>query len=267
MAITQIRASNQVKDVTVTRAKLKLDFLEGSDLNITNGANNATITGLKDGVNAQDAVTVSQLNALATSLSAGLIYRGSLAAGADLSGNTTGNAYLDSTAGLKAGDFFLISGNGSITDGVNTLVVNAGDMLVANKARASDVALNVATDFDVIDNTEAVDILRTTDVVNNLTSTVTNKPLSAAQGKVLNDRLVAVEGHGIPVYAEILTVTNGSAVVSNLANTPVSGSVQVHLNGLRMAPGAGNDYTIAGSTITFQFTLSSGDVVLVDYRR
>ena len=267
MAITQIRASSQVLDTTLTRSKLKLDFLEASDLNLTNGANNATITGLKDGVNAQDAVTVSQLNALATSLSAGLIYRGSLAAGADLSSNSTGNAYLDSTAGLKAGDFFLISGNGTITDGVQTLAVNSGDMIVANKNRASDAILNVAADFDVIDNTEASDILRTSDVVNNLTSTVTDKPLSAAQGKVLNDRLVAVEGFGIPVYGESLTVTNGSAVVSSLANTPVVGSVQVYLNGLRMAVGAGNDYTIAGAVITFQYTLTSGDVVVVDYHR
>ena len=31
------------------------------------------------------------------------------------------------------------------------------------------------------------DVLHTSDVVNNLTSTATNKPLSAAQGKALND--------------------------------------------------------------------------------
>lgn len=267
MAITQLRASSQVMDLTLTRGKLKSDFLEGADLNVTNGANNATLTGLKDGVNPQDAVTVAQLTALAQSLSAGLIYRGALAAGANLSANSTGNAYLDSTAGLKTGDFFIITGNGTITDGTNTRVVNAGDMLVANKNKAADATINVAQDFDIVDNTEADDILRTTDVVNNLASTATNVPLSAAQGKVLNDRLVAVEAFGIPVYSETLAVSNGSAIVGDLINMPVPGSVQVFLNGMRMAPGAGNDYTISGKTITFQYPLTTGDSVLVDYHR
>lgn len=37
-----------------------------------------------------------------------------------------------------------------------------------------------------------VDVIRTSDVVNNLTSTVTDKPLSAAQGKALNDKIITM---------------------------------------------------------------------------
>lgn len=267
MSITQIRGSSQIKDITVTRDKLKLDFLEGSDLNLTNGASNATITGLKDGTNARDAVTVSQLDALAQSLAAALVYRSTLAAGSDLSTNTTGNVYLDSTDGLKAGDMFIITGNGNITDGsANSLAVNNGDHVIANKSVASDAAINVLTDLDKVDNTEADDIVRTGDVIDNLTSTVVNYPLSANQGKVLNNRLVAVEAFGIPVYNEAPAVSGGSPAVT-LLNTPVVGSQQVYLNGLRMAPGAGNDYTIGGSVITFTFTLNADDTVLVDYHR
>jgi len=36
-----------------------------------------------------------------------------------------------------------------------------------------------------------------------------------------------------------------------IANLPVSGTVEVYLNGLLQAPGVGLDYTISGQTITF----------------
>jgi hypothetical protein len=266
MSITQIRGSSQVKDITLTRNKLRLDFLEGSDLDVTNSANNATITGLRDGSNPRDAATYAQLVDLETRLAAALIYRGTLAAGADVSGNATGNAYMDATDGLKAGDLFIINGNGNITDGTNNLAVNTGDHLIANKDVADDATIDVLNDFDKIDNTEAADIIRTGDVIDNLNSTVTDNPLSANQGRALNVRLTAVEAFGIPVYNETPAVTGGSAVV-NLANTPVLGSQQVYLNGLRMAPGSGNDYTISGGVITFTFTLAADDTVLVDYKR
>jgi hypothetical protein len=52
-----------------------------------------------------------------------------------------------------------------------------------------------------------------------------------------------------------------------LAYMPVTGSVRVFRNGLRMKLAV--DYTIAGATITFisSSTPQTGDVVLVDYRR
>lgn len=44
---------------------------------------------------------------------------------------------------------------------------------------------------------------------------------------------------------------NGSNVTFTLAFTPVSGTEQVFLNGILQEPGAGNDYTISGATITY----------------
>jgi len=44
---------------------------------------------------------------------------------------------------------------------------------------------------------------------------------------------------------------NSSNVTYTIANTPVAGTVAVYLNGMYQAPGAGLDYTIAGTTITF----------------
>ena len=52
-----------------------------------------------------------------------------------------------------------------------------------------------------------------------------------------------------------------------LAATPVAGSEQVYKNGLLMRVGAGNDYQIAGDTVTFEAgqVPSVGDIVLVSY--
>ncbi|MEA2036421.1 MAG: hypothetical protein U9O94_02855 [Nanoarchaeota archaeon] len=46
MAVTQARGSNQIMDTSIPLSKLITDFLAGSDWNITNGNNNAVITGL-----------------------------------------------------------------------------------------------------------------------------------------------------------------------------------------------------------------------------
>jgi len=265
MASTQIRANTQIKDQTFTRSKLVLDFLEGTDLDLTNGAANATLTGLADGVNPTDAVTKQQLDALAGSISSGLLLRGDLAAPADMTGTSTGNTYIDAGNGYSNGDKFIITADGNLTVSDGTIAVNTGDAIIIKNDVATNGAIVLADVFKV-DNTESPDILREADVVDSLTSTSIVDPLSANQGRILNDRLAIIEGYGIPVYNEQPTVTAGIATVT-LANTPVAGTDLVYLNGLRQCKGAGNDYTIAGTTITFANNLQTGDVVVVDYHR
>lgn len=58
---------------------------------------------------------------------------------------------------------------------------------------------------------------------------------------------------------------NGTNAVFTLANTPVSGSEQVFLNGLLQEPGSGNDYQISGGTITFNAAPPSGARIRVSY--
>lgn len=60
---------------------------------------------------------------------------------------------------------------------------------------------------------------------------------------------------------------DGTNVTYTLAFTPVAGSVKLYLNGARQRAGAGNDYTIAGDTITMEDPLEIGDVLLADYRK
>lgn len=58
---------------------------------------------------------------------------------------------------------------------------------------------------------------------------------------------------------------DGTNTVFSLANTPIAGSESVYLNGLLQEPGAGNDYTISGSTITFADAPLAEDRVRVSY--
>lgn len=60
---------------------------------------------------------------------------------------------------------------------------------------------------------------------------------------------------------------NGSNVTFTLADTPVSGSEHVYLNGLLQESGSGNDYTISGTTITMAAAPLSGEKIRVSYRK
>lgn len=59
---------------------------------------------------------------------------------------------------------------------------------------------------------------------------------------------------------------NGVNVTFTLAHTPVAGSEMVYINGQLDQSGAGNDYTISGSTITYLTAPITGDVLLASYR-
>lgn len=58
---------------------------------------------------------------------------------------------------------------------------------------------------------------------------------------------------------------NSSNTSYTLANTPVTGSEMVFLNGILQFPGAGNDYTISGTTITYLTAPVTGDRLCVTY--
>lgn len=60
---------------------------------------------------------------------------------------------------------------------------------------------------------------------------------------------------------------NGSNTAFTLANTPTSGSEHVYLNGLLQESGAGNDYTISGTSITMAVAPLTGEKLRVSYRK
>jgi Avian adenovirus fibre, N-terminal len=62
-------------------------------------------------------------------------------------------------------------------------------------------------------------------------------------------------------------LVNGANTTYTLANTPIAGTEEVYLNGILQEPGAGNDYTIATSTITMLTAPGTGDRLRVTYRK
>ena len=51
-----------------------------------------------------------------------------------------------------------------------------------------------------------------------------------------------------------------------LAHTPIAGTLVIFKNGSRLNPGAGNDYTQSGTTITLLIAYEAGAVILADYQ-
>ncbi len=77
--------------------------------------------------------------------------------------------------------------------------------------------------------------------------------------------VVAIKESDI-ITAEVPTgLINGVNTSFTLANTPISGTVRVYLNGLRQEEGSGKDYTISGTTITFSNAPATNDILFVDY--
>lgn len=60
---------------------------------------------------------------------------------------------------------------------------------------------------------------------------------------------------------------NGSNTAFTLANTPVSGSEHLFLNGILQESGSGNDYTISGAAITMTVAPLSDEKIRVTYRK
>lgn len=296
MAITEIDGQRQIQDLSIVRGKLQADFLEGSNLDLTGGNNNATLTGLAAGVANDDAVNKGQMDsAIAAALVGGMTYKGQLdasdATGATLDGAVQGDLYYISVAGTLDGIAF-----------------NVGDHLVVN-ADITDFDVDGSGKIDIIDNTESTDILRDADIINDLVTGGTDKVLSAQQGVVLKgfvdalqtelddtqlgagldtdgsyiqpsgsnyidastslanaDSLLdaqikvnadAIASFGMDAFSEEPAITVGAAALAPLANIPVlAGTARVYLNGIRQRVGGSNDYTINEVTGVITFNFN-----------
>lgn len=106
-----------------------------------------------------------------------------------------------------------------------------------------------------------------------LTKTGNTVNVGAGLGILANADDVAIDTTVVSRKADFVDretptgLVNGSNTSYVLANTPVAGSEHIYLNGLLQEPGAGNDYTIATTTITYLTAPVSGDKIRVSYRK
>ncbi len=97
----------------------------------------------------------------------------------------------------------------------------------------------------------------------------------SGDGTLGNTGVLTIDATVIPRIANMIKretpsgTVNGSNVTFTLANTPISGSEEVFLNGMLMDAGGTNDYTISTNTITFTAgaTPQTGDKIRVNYTK
>lgn len=140
------------------------------------------------------------------------------------------------------GHYYIISVAGTIA----TVDYQIGDWIISN-----------GTGWDKIDNTEATETAATTSY-DNATSGLTATTVQAAL-----DELAAKSPAEAYVRETPAGAVDGVNAEFTLANTPATGTAQVYLNGLLQEPT--DDYTLAGTTITFVEAPQTGDKVRAIY--
>lgn len=215
---------------------------------------------------------------------------------------TDADASADVTAGLtvfisegttQGNSAWSVTNDAAITLGTTALVftqVAGGSLYVAGAGLTlSGSTFNVvAADTSLTVNADSVQV-RIADASLEVSSGLRVKAGTAGQVYIANGSgvltpttlsgdITAVSSSGAVTVASTLFRTanfvvretpsglvNGSNVTYTLANTPVTGTEQLYLNGIQQEPGAGNDYTIAAAVITFLSAPVTGDKIRVSY--
>jgi hypothetical protein len=155
---------------------------------------------------------------------------------------------------VTQGNFFKISVAG-IIDGID---LNIGDMIIANKIVAG---VTTVADWDVVDNTEAADILRDADVIASKFMTVDPDkiPTRKAVGDAITDAVAAVT---IKVKVETITISGNQLTLTQI---PVSGVIFNNEAVIEIDPTNGVYDPWEGVTITGNVaTLSGASTVQYD---
>ena len=167
-----------------------------------------------------------------------------------------------------AGGSLYTAGAGLTLTGSTFDIVAADTSLTINadsvQVRLSDASLEVSTGLRVKTGTAGqVYIANASGVLTPTTLSGDVTTVSSAGAVTLVSTVMKTTNYVVRETPSGLV--NGSNTTYVLANTPVSGTEEVYLNGIQQEPGAGNDYTIATSTITFLSAPASGDKVRVSY--
>lgn len=187
-------------------------------------------------ITTDDVITLGTTAITFTQVAGGSLY--SAGDGLTLSGSAFQVNAADASIQVNADNIAVKKGDASLEVGANGLQVKQGTAGQVYVANAQGVLTPVTLSGDVSSVTSGGEVTLVSNVLK-ATNYITRETPSGA--------------------------VNGTNDEYTLAHTPVVGSESVFLNGLLQEPGAGNDYTISGATITFADAPVSGDRVRVSY--
>jgi hypothetical protein len=283
MSVTLINGTTQIKDASITPAKVTSGIIKADGTNPFTGDQDLggfKLTGLGAPTNPNDAATKTYVDNAVTGL---YEFKGSTdcSANPNYPSASKGDAYVVTVAGkiggasgvsVDVGDvYFATADNAGGTQAsvgaswsvlehnlVGALLAanNLSDITSASTARTNLGATTAGGNIFTVTNPSAITFLRV-----NADNSVTLLSASA-----FRTAIGATGGTNVTRETPSGTV-NGSNVTFTLANTPVSGSESIYVNGILQDSGAGNDYTISSGTITFLTGAipQTGDKVRVSY--
>ena len=124
--------------------------------------------------------------------------------------------------------------------------------------------VDVAADSFAIIDADASNVTAK-EAIADLVTAMAGTGLTATAGVLAVDDIATAVLEADILYENKSAECNDSNVTFTLAQTPLSNSVQVFLNGLIQEEGSGKDFTIDGVTITFVIAPNTGDIMLVHY--
>jgi len=245
-----LRGNSQLLDGSLSWEKLESDFLDGVDLDLTNSNNDATITGLKDGINPHDAVNYQQLMNLIN----GRSWKQSVRLFSDTNLNPSGSANIDGVA-VADGDRVAIFEQTTITlDGV--YVVDTGgpwsrtdDFATGAGVASFSFMVEEGDDYKdtqwTVTNDSGTDVIGTDDII--LIQTGGSGSIVAGDGLKMTGNVVDA------IAADLSLTMNADDMQVNIGTTN-GDSLEVSATGLELrANVTGNRTFSAGS-----FTINSG---------
>lgn len=209
---------------------------------------------------------------------------------ADTSAKVTAGLYTFVEEGTTNGDTgWVLTTDNPITLATTTLVFSqftgAGTITAGAGLTKTGTTLDVVANADGSITVNADDIQVKRDGAGAIATSASGLAIAvgAATGLAIVSNALGIKlnGASLTLGASGLSVTNpasfatretpsgavnGSNVTFVLANTPTAGSESAFLNGILQEPGAGNDYTISGGTITYLTAPVTGDRLRVSYR-
>ena len=167
------------------------------------------------------------------------------------------------------------AGDGLQKDGSGNFAVDVSDF--AGKGLKDAGSENIDLDINSLDvaavdvSADSIAILDATDSESKQESIADLVTAMAGSGLTATNGVLSVDSIANNIVEGDLQVENESASCNGantdftLSNTPLANSIQVFLNGLLQEDGSGKDYTVSGTTVSFNVAPETGDILIIYY--